>query len=408
MTDAERDDAVQTDVRGLADTGEPRLRILRIADVKDERTGGMQRAMYGTGDVLRSQGHTVDYWFRDAIPAPGPEKLRRFTVPIRLPRMVRNLARRGTVYDVLEVHEPLAAVCCLARSKGVTLPPIAVYSHGLEERSYRAMLDYMRRKHMSISLKERFSPLSVVLQAKYAVRHADQVICYGQDYRHLRNAGIPAARLTLMPGAVPSEFLKAEPNWARNPRTIVFIGTWVPRKGIADLVIGASTVLAAEPHARLTVAGCGAPRDRVLAAFPPSLRARVEVIPRLRSNDELIRCYQNHALFVLPSVFEGYGLVVLEAAALGLALVTTDVCGDQFIEDGRTGIQLRAGDPEGLATALLRLIRNPSEARRLGECARRTAQAFTWERAAGVILGAYKGAIRESRTGRRARGTTDV
>ena len=95
--------------------GESSMRILRVADVPDVRTGGMQRVMYGTGDVLRSQGHTVEYLFKEGLRAPGPEKLRRFTVPVRVPLIVRELARRGRQYDVLEVHEPLAAMCCVMR-----------------------------------------------------------------------------------------------------------------------------------------------------------------------------------------------------------------------------------------------------------------------------------------------------
>ena len=88
---------------------------------------------------------------------------------------------------------------------------------------------------------------------------------------------------------------------------------------------------------------------------------------------------------------------MLEAAALGLALVTTDVCGmDEFVEDGENGLKVRVGDPQGLADALLSLVRDGAETRRLGERARRKAGEFSWDRAASLVLSAYEQATRRS------------
>ena len=249
---------------------------------------------------------------------------------------------------------------------------------GWEELGHRALLDYRRRKGLPISLKMRWSPLSVVFQAKYGVRHAEHVICSNaQDVRHLRTVGIAASRVTEVPSGVSSEFLGVEPDWSRDPQTMLFVGTWIPRKGIADLVAASAKVLRKEPRAGLTVAGCGASRERVLAEFPADVRCRVTVIPHLASDRELVERYRRHAVFVLPSFFEGYPLAMLEAAALGLALVTTDACGmDEFVEDGENGLKVRVGDPQGLADALLSLIRDGAETRRLGERARRKAGEF--------------------------------
>jgi glycosyltransferase involved in cell wall biosynthesis len=375
------------------------MRVLRIADVPNRRTGGMQRAMYGTGDVLRSRGHVVDYLFRDDLSVLGLERLRRFTVPVRIPLIVRDLARRGREYDAVEIHEPLGAVYCLLRKVGARLPPVIAFSHGLEERQYLLLLDYRRMKRLPISLKDQWSPLTIVRQAKYAARHADHVVCMNdQDLRHLRNAGIAEARVTKVPNGVSSEFLEAEPNWTRPPGSVLFFGTWIVRKGVADLVTAATAVISKESNARLTVAGCGVPRDRVLGEFPSDIRDRIDVIPKISSDRELIACYRRHSIFLLPSVFEGYPLAMLEAAALGLALVTTDVGGmAEFVQDGENGIKVPVGDPVGLAEAMLRLIRNEGESLRLGERARLKAREFAWERAGTLVLGAYEEAVRYGR-----------
>jgi glycosyltransferase involved in cell wall biosynthesis len=371
------------------------MRILRVADVPDVRTSGMQRAMYGTGDVLRAQGHTVDYLFREGIDAPGPEKLRRFTVPFRIPAIVRAFARRGKTYDVVEIHEPLAGAYCLLQKVMSDLPPVVAYSHGLEERMHQARLAYHRRKGMPVSLKTRLSPLSVVLQAKYAVRRARHVMCTNeQDLEHLRAAGVAAVRLTKVPSGVSAEFLAAEPPRARDPASILFVGTWIPRKGILDLVPAATTVLRRHAGARVTVAGSGGREVDVRAAFPGDIQDRLTVIPHLADNRQLIECYRRHAVFVLPSYFEGYPIAMVEAAALGLALVTTDVCGmDEFVESGQNGIKVRVGDPDALAEALLRLVRDEAEAHRLGALARRKAARFSWNESASLVARAYERAL---------------
>ena len=198
--------------------------------------------------------------------------------------------------------------------------------------------------------------------------------------RYLHAAGISADRLTEVPSGVTPEFLSAEPDWDRDPRSILFVGTWIMRKGTADLIPAVTRVLREETRARMTVAGCGVPAERVLAEFPSDIRSRVAVIAHLRSDRELIECYRRHAVFVLPSLFEGYPLAMLEAAALGLALVTTDVCGmDEFVENGENGFKVRVGEPEGAG-------RRPSPAgqEQLGDAASRRAGS---SEGAGVFMG---------------------
>src|SRR5688500_15109862 len=85
---------------------EPRVRILKVADVPDNRTGGMSRAMYGAGDALVKMGHTVDYAFNASLDVRLPLRMRRLVVPFRVPLLVQRLARAGRRYDVVEIHEP--------------------------------------------------------------------------------------------------------------------------------------------------------------------------------------------------------------------------------------------------------------------------------------------------------------
>ncbi len=146
-----------------------------------------------------------------------------------------------------------------------------------------------------------------------------------------------------------------------------------------------------------TAAGCGCSADVIYKAFPEALHSRIKVVQQLSSENDLIELYRGHSIFVLPSYFEGQPLSMLEAAAMGLAIVTTNVCGmKDFVEDGANGFVVGIGDPQSLQQALGKLIEDPHLTLRLGEAARVKAQEFSWENSARSFLHAYQQAIADS------------
>lgn len=374
------------------------MRILRIADVPDNRVGGMSRAMYGTGDVLASAGHQVDYLFAGSLQTPWAATLRRFMVPLELPFLVRQLMRQGQKYDVVEVHEPLAAPYSFLRQFFRRLPPLVIFSHGLEERSRLAELDYRKQKELTISFKKRYSPLLVVLQATYATRHCDQVICLNsQDREHLLLSEVSAEHVTQISNGIEEELLVAGGTAGSegNKRNgILFVGSWLIRKGTLDLVPAITQVLQRHPELGFTAAGCGVDAETVKQDFPQYLHNQINIIPKFSGNKTLADLYKRHSIFVLPSYFEGHPLVMIEAAAFGMAIVTTGVCGmADFVQDGHNGLLVAVGESTSLGNAVERLVTDAALARSLGEAARATACEHTWARSARTTLRAYERAI---------------
>ena len=368
------------------------LDVLRIADVPDSAHGGMPKAMRGSGRPLEERGHRLSYWFADDLPVGGPARLRRFRVPLALPALVRaEEARRGRRFDVVELHEPLAGPWAARRRAGADLPPCVVFSHGLEERRLAGELAYRRRVGLPVGIKRRFSPLTVVAQARIAVRHADAVMCCsGPDRDHLLSEGVPSERLFLKPSGLDDAFLGLgkTPAWPRP--AFLFLGSWLPRKGVAELAAAGSAVLRAHPGATLTLAGVGDAADAAVAAFDPAIRGRLQVVPTVRGDDALVRLYREHAALVLPSFFEGQPLVMLEAAAVGLALVTTAVCGMlDFVRDGVEGLLVEPGDAAGLTNAMNTLVQRPLLRQRLGVAAQARARGHGWPAVSDVVEAAY-------------------
>jgi glycosyltransferase involved in cell wall biosynthesis len=375
------------------------VRILRVADVPDSRTGGMTRFMHLAGDELVASGHPVGFLFRDDLDRRTPPRLRRVVVPWRVVQRVRGLAARGERYDVAEVHEPIAAGYVLARRLDPTLPPCVVVSYGLEGRGHVAQLAYLWANGDRVTLKQRFGHSPVIAQAALAVRLADHVtVETTEDVAYLRRRhGLPADRITIVNGGVSQAFLTAGPLPA-DARGVLFLASWIDRKGIREAVTAMTAVADRFPDLPLTVAGCGVGEGVVRAAFPPAVRGRVCVRPVIYGETDLLALYRRHAVFLTPSVFEGQLLTMLEGAAAGLAVVATDTCGMRdFLRHGVTGLKVPVGDAAALTAATLRLVAEPAAARRLGEAAQVDARQYTWKRSAEQFLTAAEAAIRHAR-----------
>ena len=83
---------------------------------------------------------------------------------------------------------------------------------------------------------------------------------------------------------------------------------------------------------------------------------------------------------VLPSLFEGFGLVILEAMAAGLPVITTqNTGGPDVIEEDKEGFIVPAGSVEALRQKMEWFIKNPEKAIEMGKAAHRKAKEFTWE-----------------------------
>jgi glycosyltransferase involved in cell wall biosynthesis len=233
-----------------------------------------------------------------------------------------------------------------------------------------------------------------LLQARVAIATADRVVVLSrEDERFLarRSSGLKGNVVRIANG-VGSEFF--DPERVRNggPPRILFVGSWIDRKGINELV-AAYAALAETNAVELVLAGTGISADDVLEAFPAAHRSNVRVIARLDAR-ELRVLHAACDLFVLPSWFEGMPLSVLEAAASGLPLVLSSTCGNIDIvrpaspeNDG--GLLVSPGDVDGLCNALRRLVRDPELREQMGQRAQTRAREFTWDRSVEALERAY-------------------
>lgn len=90
--------------------------------------------------------------------------------------------------------------------------------------------------------------------------------------------------------------------------------------------------------------------------------------------ESLRTLYRNATAFVMPSVFEPFGVVFVEAMHYGLACIGADTCAmPEIIEDGVSGMLVKVGDVEELASAMMELAGDPARAQAMGQAGQRRA-----------------------------------
>jgi glycosyltransferase involved in cell wall biosynthesis len=158
----------------------------------------------------------------------------------------------------------------------------------------------------------------------------------------------------------------------RGQPVIGFVGRLVRDKGIEELAAAWAELREAFPRAHLLLVGPWETRD----AIDPAIRARLESDPRVHlpgfvANADLPAYYGMMSLFVYPSHREGFPNAPMEAAAMGLPVITTDALGCiDAVEDGVTGKVVPVGDTTALTAAIRAALSDPVKGQAQGRAGR--------------------------------------
>lgn len=186
---------------------------------------------------------------------------------------------------------------------------------------------------------------------------------------------------------------------------VVYLGRLQSRAKGLDLLFSAVARLTdAHPDVVVNVAGDGPARQELAdLAATLGLGERVRFIDRVEGDAkwDLLR---QAAVVVVPSRFESFGLVILEAFSAGTPVVAFDLPAIRELVTPECGILVEPFDVTALADSLHRLLADPHLAARMGRAAGARAQLFTWEAAAAAQEQAYLEAVATHRPRRRASG----
>ena len=210
--------------------------------------------------------------------------------------------------------------------------------------------------------------------------------------------GIPASRVEVVHdgidvekiGHLPAVDLHAEYWLPHGAPVVVNVGALVGHKGQRHLIEAMPLVMREVPDAHLVIFGEGDLRAALEKQVKHlSLDKRV-LLPGFR--EDVLALVKSSDLFVMSSVTEGLGSAVLDAMAMGLAVVGTRAGGiPEAVVDGQTGLLVEPGAPAPLAAAIVRMLKDPALRRRYGEAGRvRVNECFGVERLVEGTLAAYQ------------------
>lgn len=227
------------------------------------------------------------------------------------------------------------------------------------------------------------------LMERLTARLSDRIVACSDAVRRyaLECYGLPEAKVVTLRNAIvvpalvddPSGRARHRAGFGAGPEDLL-IGTLgrleEPKKGLSFFLRAAALIARERPRARFVLVGEGPARKRLeTLAEAAGLAGRTVFAGERRDVAALLPAFD---LFVQPSLWEGFGLTLLEAMAAGRPVIASRVGGvPEVVRDGRDGLLVPPGDAEALAGAVLALLRDPVLAARLGRSGReRVATSF--------------------------------
>ena len=183
------------------------------------------------------------------------------------------------------------------------------------------------------------------------------------------------------------------------PGRLLYFGRLEYEKGIHDLIAALPRIRRTHPGTTLTVAGDGTQLDWLVEQARRHRVVKATTFAGHLNHSELLGALHDADAVVLPSHYEPFGIVALEAAAAGTPLVTSNVGGlAEAVINGQTGISFTPRDITGLARAVRQVLDDPEAARRRADAAReRLTSDFGWATVARETAQVYLAAKRRER-----------
>jgi glycogen synthase len=222
----------------------------------------------------------------------------------------------------------------------------------------------------------------------------------------LQHYHVSEEKIHVVPNGVDAEKYKPNPNPAdveaakrgfgvEGKLCVLFVGNLVPRKGLLFLIKAAKKVVESRADVVFLIAGEG-PQKSLLQSHveAENLSGNFRFLGGVKDS-MLPSLYGCCDVFVLPSVQEGQGIVLLESQASGKPVVAFDVGGvGEALVNGESGLLAESGNTAEFSSALLRLLSDVSMREQMGAAGRRfVLENFTWNLCAQRMLKVYREAL---------------
>lgn len=227
------------------------------------------------------------------------------------------------------------------------------------------------------------------LVLKRVLKAAAYVVVFTDDQKQVMvdRYGLLPAKVQVVPNGVEQQFYTRKPRKMHVKPRLLFVGRLEFQKNIPMLLKsldGISELF----ETRLVGNGDQAEEMKALAK---ELKLKNLTFAGRKSGGELLKEYNNADIFVLTSEREGMPLVLLEAMAMGLPIIATDVTGNRdVVRHGKTGYLVKLGDTKAFQNSLLDIKSHPERYRIFSARAQQISEQYAWEKVCKKLLTLYK------------------
>jgi D-inositol-3-phosphate glycosyltransferase len=354
--------------------------------------------------------HDLGYGNRVVHVPAGPEvPLRKDELTTYLPQYVDGIRAfamsKRQQYDLIHSHYWMSGLAAIDLRAAWNIPVVHMF-------------------HTLGLMKQRVARLPGEAEGDYRVdgerevlRQADRIVAatpaeqaqlqwlYQADVRNavIIPPGVDLSHFYPIPAEEAKEFISVPPC----DQLLLFVGRIEPLKGIDTLIEAIAIMRQRQVYVCLSVVGGNL--DDEQAAITDEM-ARLQALREMynlqdlvaflgrRSQDTLPYYYSAAQAVVVPSHYESFGMVALEAMACGTPVVASQVGGLAFlVQDGVTGFTVPVDEPQALADRLITLIQDAPLRKRMGEQAAAFAREYGWDKIAPRIVKLYEELL-EART----------
>jgi glycosyltransferase involved in cell wall biosynthesis len=342
--------------------------------------GGQEFCVYKEMVAMRARGHHLE-----AVCQPHAE-------------LTQRLRDAGFKVHTVDMHGPVNFVRSVAFMRHVVARGRfdVINTHSRSDTVRAAMGARLTRTPLIVRTRHLAKPINSLYAYTWL---AHRIIAVSQHVRgQLLDGGAPPAAVATIhsPIVVPAlderRSVRQELGLADDALVVGCVAVMRAEKGHADLIDAFHRILATFPHAHLVLAGEGMPVFARLKAQVAALalESRVHFLGRRHDIGNVLQALD---VFALPTHREALGTAFVEAAAMGVPVIGTDVGGvPETMQAGVTGLLVPPRDPAALAAALESLLADPERRRGMGEAGRERILGqglFSADRAAQMVETVY-------------------
>jgi glycosyltransferase involved in cell wall biosynthesis len=213
-------------------------------------------------------------------------------------------------------------------------------------------------------------------------KNADKIICLTrQSAATVAGFGCPPEKTAVIPNAVDTTLFS--PGLKRNDNLIVWVGRFVPEKGVEYLIKSARSVANSIRNIKFLMIGYGPQKGRALnlAQHYGLCQRNIDFVGRL-DRAAIASVLRKATLFVFPSLTEGMPVALMEAMSSGVPTVGFDVPGvNDLVVDGENGFLVPPRDSKSFANAIISLVEDGRKRKRMSKSSREViVRGYSWEK----------------------------